>query len=169
MWGGRQMQLWGRQVSRLSDLLERKVRSNIFCWEDESLVLNIIIIVTMGVCVLSHVWLFCDPWTVVHQVPLSMGFPQQEYWSRLLFSPPKDLPDPGTEPMSLASPALVGGFFTTAPPGKPWIQCSVNKCWLNGWWLEWSEMVSQVLGKDSWWYEEKGNFEIALFKYLQIS
>ena len=29
------------------------------------------------------------------------------------------LPDPGIETESLASPALTGGFFTTAPPGKP--------------------------------------------------
>ena len=27
--------------------------------------------------------------------------------------------DPQTEPVSLASPELPGGFFTTAPPGKP--------------------------------------------------
>ena len=33
--------------------------------------------------------------------------------------PPGDLPDPGIEPTSLASPALVGGFFTPVPPGKP--------------------------------------------------
>ena len=26
-----------------------------------------------------------------------------------------DLPDPGMEPASLASPALAGGFFTTEP------------------------------------------------------
>ena len=26
---------------------------------------------------------FCDPWTVSHQAPLSMGFPRQEYWSGL--------------------------------------------------------------------------------------
>ena len=32
---------------------------------------------------------------------------------------PGDLPDPGIEPVSLASPALAGGFFTTTPPGKP--------------------------------------------------
>ena len=30
------------------------------------------------------------------------------------FPPPGDLPDPGTEPMSLMSPALAGGFFTTS-------------------------------------------------------
>ena len=27
--------------------------------------------------------------------------------------------NPGIEPVSLASPALAGGMFTTAPPGKP--------------------------------------------------
>ena len=31
-----------------------------------------------------------------------MGFPRQEYWSGLLFLFPRDLPDPGTEPMSPA-------------------------------------------------------------------
>ena len=35
-----------------------------------------------------------------------------------LFPTPGDLPDPGIEPMSLASPALTGRFFTE-PPGKP--------------------------------------------------
>ena len=44
-------------------------------------------------------------------IPLSMGFPRQEYWSELPFRPPGDLPDPGIEPASLASPALAGGFF----------------------------------------------------------
>ena len=29
----------------------------------------------------------------------------------------ENLPDPGIEPMSLASPALALGFYTTAPPG----------------------------------------------------
>ena len=33
------------------------------------------------------------------------------------FPPPGDLPDPGIEPMCLASPALAGGFFTTEPLG----------------------------------------------------
>ena len=54
------------------------------------------------VCVksLSHVQLFATPWTVGHQVPLSMGFPKQEYWSGLPFPSPGDLPDPGIEPQS---------------------------------------------------------------------
>ena len=36
----------------------------------------------------------------------------------LSFSTPGDLPDPGIEPTSLGSLALVGRFFTTAPPRK---------------------------------------------------
>ena len=47
-----------------------------------------------------------------------MGFPSQEYWSGLPFPPPGGLPDPGIEP---ASPALVGGFFTTEPPGNRYV------------------------------------------------
>ena len=43
-----------------------------------------------------------------------MGFPRQEYWSGLPCPPPGDLPGPGVEPVSLRSPALAGGFFTTS-------------------------------------------------------
>ena len=53
------------------------------------------------------------PWTIALQAPLSMEFSRQEYWSRLLFPTPRDLPDPGIEPMS---PELAGGFFTTETP-----------------------------------------------------
>ena len=63
---------------------------------------------------LSHVQLFGDPLNC-SQAPLSMGFPRQEYWNRLPFSSPRDLPDPGMGP---ASPALAGRFFTTEPPQK---------------------------------------------------
>ena len=68
-------------------------------------------------CVLSHfsrVQFFATPWTIAHQAPLSVGFSRQEYWSRLPFSPPGDLPDPGIELAALTSPALTGGFFTTS-------------------------------------------------------
>ena len=37
-------------------------------------------------------------WTIAHQALLSMGFPSQEYWTRLPFPSPRDLPDPGIEP-----------------------------------------------------------------------
>ena len=71
-------------------------------------------------CTLSHVQLFVTPWTVACQVPLSMEFSSQEYWSGLSFPAPGDLPHTGIEPMSLVSPALADRFFTTEPPGKPW-------------------------------------------------
>ena len=57
-------------------------------------------------CVLSRfsrVQLFATPWTVALQAPLSMAFSRQEYWSGLPCPPPRDLPDPGMEPVSCAS------------------------------------------------------------------
>ena len=66
------------------------------------------------------VQLFAVPWTLAHQALLSVEFCRQEYWEGgCHFLNPSDLPDPGIEPLSLASPALAGGFFTTIPPGKP--------------------------------------------------
>ena len=47
-----------------------------------------------------------------------MRFFKQDYWSiGLPFPTPGDL-DPGVEPVSLASPALAGGFFTLVPTWK---------------------------------------------------
>ena len=54
------------------------------------------------------------PWTVAHQAPLSVGFPNQ--WSWLPFPSPGYLPNPRIEPVS---PILAGRFFTTGPLGKP--------------------------------------------------
>ena len=68
-------------------------------------------------CVLSCVLLFVVPWTVAHQALLSMEFFWQEYWSGLPLSTAGHLPNPGIKSMSLASPALAGGFFSTPPPG----------------------------------------------------
>ena len=68
---------------------------------------------------LSRVRLFATPWTVARQTSLSMGFPMQEYWNGLLFPTPEDIPDPWIKQASPESPALAGGFFTTAPTGKP--------------------------------------------------
>ena len=56
----------------------------------------------------------CSP-----QVAVSMGFSRQEYLSGLPFPPPEDLPNPGIKPTFPESPALVGRFFITEPPGKP--------------------------------------------------
>ena len=55
---------------------------------------------------LSRVQLCATPWTVARQAPLSNGFPRQEYWGRLPFPSPGDLPNPRIKPASLVSPAL---------------------------------------------------------------
>ena len=62
----------------------------------------------------SRVQLFATLWTVAHQALLSIGFSRQEYWNGLPCPPPGDLPNPGTELMSLTSPASL----PLAPPGK---------------------------------------------------
>ena len=45
-----------------------------------------------------------------------MEFSRQEYRSGFPFPPPRELPDPGIQLKSLASPALAGEFFTTVQP-----------------------------------------------------
>ena len=89
---------------------------------------------------LNHVQLFATPQTAAHQAPLSMGFCRQEYWSRVPFPPPGDLPDPGIEPMSpalqadslllshLRSPHLYIGLIISF---GLWMQSAKNYC-LNG-------------------------------------
>ena len=75
--------------------------------------------ITLMACVqlLCRVWLFLQPFlqrTEAHQAPLFMGLPRQEYWTRLPFPSPGNLPNPGIKPMPLT---LAGWFFTTVPPG----------------------------------------------------
>ena len=64
----------------------------------------------------SRVRLFATLWTVAYQVPPSMGFSRQEYWSGVPFPSPGDLPHPGIEP---GSPALEADALASEPPGKP--------------------------------------------------
>ena len=67
---------------------------------------------------LGHDPLFATPWTITHQVLLSMEFPRQEYWRGMPRPSLGDLPDPGIEPVSLKSLASAGGSFTTSAIGK---------------------------------------------------
>ena len=50
----------------------------------------------------------------------------------LPFSMKRDIPNPGTEPVSPVSPALTGRFFTE-PPGKLTFQCTARKISLEAW------------------------------------
>ena len=60
-------------------------------------------------------WAIATLWTVARQIPLSMVFSRQEYWSRLPFPSPGDLSNPGIQP---TCPASAGRFFTAEPPRK---------------------------------------------------
>ena len=60
----------------------------------------------MLLTLLSHVQLFVTLWTLACQVPLSVGFSRQVYWSGLPFPSPGNIPDGGIKLVSLVSPAL---------------------------------------------------------------
>ena len=51
-----------------------------------------------------------------------MGFSRQEYWSGLPFPPSGDFPDPGIEPASLASPALLVDSLPLSHLGSPYVK-----------------------------------------------
>ena len=68
----------------------------------------------------------CNPMVCSRQAPLSTEFSRQECWRGLPHSTPGDLPYPGIEPVSLASPALADRFFATAPPESSKYICSTD-------------------------------------------
>ena len=75
----------------------------------------------MSTCVISHfscVWFFVTLWTVACQVPLSMSFSKQGYWSGLPFPSPGNLPDSGIELVSYNS-CIAGRSLTLGHQGKP--------------------------------------------------
>ena len=59
--------------------------------------------------------LFATRWTVACQVPPSMGFSSQAYWSGLPFPSPGDLPDLGIKPRSSE---LQADSLSSEPPGN---------------------------------------------------
>ena len=56
---------------------------------------------------------------VARQAPLFMEFSRQEYWSGLPCPPPRYLPNPRIEPVSLCLLHWQAGFLPLAPPGLP--------------------------------------------------
>ena len=67
---------------------------------------------------LSCVRPFATLWTVVHQALLSTELPRQEYWSRLPFPPPGDIPSLGIEP---TSPVLQVDSLLLSHQESPWL------------------------------------------------
>ena len=98
---------------------------------------------------LSSVQLFTTSWMVVLQAPLLREFSRQEYWSRLLFTPPGDLPDPG---ITFTSPAVAGRFLTTnatwEAPCSSQIDYQDKNCYLLQWSLSFERNAIRWVG--SW-------------------
>ena len=70
----------------------------------------------LGKVLVAHLCpILCDPMDCSPQAPLSLGFFRQEYWNRLPFPPPGDLPNGGIEPRSPASRA---DSLLSEPQGK---------------------------------------------------
>ena len=65
----------------------------------------------------------CDSKDCTHQAPLSMRFSRQEYWRRLPFPSPGDLPDPG---IKAGSPELQADSLLL---GLHIIQKCCSYCW----------------------------------------
>ena len=65
----------------------------------------------------------CDPMDCSPPGSSVHGFSRQEYWSGLPFPSPGDLPN--LEIRTWVSCALAGRLFTTAPPRKPQVQCTI--------------------------------------------
>ena len=73
-------------------------------------------VITSGSLVAKSCLTLVTPWTITHQTPLRVGFPRQEYWSRLPFPSPEYLSTKGLNPRS---PSLQADYLPSEPPGKP--------------------------------------------------
>ena len=71
-------------------------------------------------------------------------FSRQEYWSKLPFPSPGDLPDPGIE---LRSPALQAGALPSEPPGKPQSTVTFLQRLLKLNKLLWTELFTNITYK----------------------
>ena len=68
---------------------------------------------------------FATPWTVALQASLPMGFSSKNTGASCHFLLQGDLPNPGTEPMSLTSPALQADSLPLNHWGSPYIWCGL--------------------------------------------
>ena len=89
-------------------LMSKKNRSLFLIYEIHS-------IMKVKVKSFSRLRLFATLWTVACQALPSVGFSRQEYWSRLPFPSPGDLPDSGIE---LGPPTLQADSLPSETPGN---------------------------------------------------
>ena len=109
-------------------------------------------------CILSHfsgVPLCVTLWTVAGQAPLFMGFSRLLQGSGLPGPSLGDLPNPRIEPMSLKSPVLAGGFFTTSAPWEAQSQMDLGS---NSEQSTLTQIPHKTLTKQPLWQRHMGSW-----------
>ena len=120
----------------------------------------------------SHVQLSATPSTVAARLLCPWDFPARILeW--LLFLPPGDLPDPGTESESLMSPTLAGMFFTTSDTWEPKLrhvsisfQLIMNINYNHGYKKTMWNLKHSTIGPLPWWVLGLQTQSTAEWKYL---
>ena len=97
---------------------------------------------------ISHGWLFATPWTVTFQAPLSSGILQARVLEWVSWPPSGDCPDPGIEPVSLASPAWQADPLPLHHLGSPGGHEAPNK---------FRASTTRTQGQWGWWLWKQGS------------
>ena len=85
--------------------------------------------------VLSYIWFFVTPWTIVHQAPLSMGLSKQEYWMGYHFL--------------LKGIFLIQGLNLHLLHLLRWQADSLPPCHLRAWKEGWAVLIYLISAKTS--------------------
>ena len=103
---------------------EKKIK-----WRIRKIFTNKTMIILSVLCCAKSLQLCLTLWDPMnpHQAPLSLGFSSQGYWSELPCPPPKELPNLGTEPVSLCLLHWQASSYPLAPPGKPTMYLNITK------------------------------------------
>ena len=101
-------------TSAVGQVQKQVPRALVGIWRDHDCSLIWVYVLTQ-----SHLDLCESMDCVARQASLSMGLPRQEYWNGLPLPSPGDLPDPGSKPTFLMSPALAADSSPLALPRKP--------------------------------------------------
>ena len=96
---------------------------------------------------LSRVRLFATLWTGAHQAPQSIGFSRQEYWIGRPYPPPRDLPHPEIQPMSLVSFISRQILYHWHLLGSPF---HVLSRWFFNNAVKWELLISKFVKWDKW-------------------
>ena len=75
----------------------------------------------------SHIWLFVTPWATAYQVPLSMEFSRQEYWSGLPLPSPIQQHDASSKQFGGSTLPFHSEWFTIVYHGQK-LRSGVSIC-----------------------------------------